>query len=104
MILGFYPNENPKFGRYLEEIVDDLGKSSFRIVEEINEEFQIELQLKNERSHNETIEVHCVAGQHYDFKELESKSPKLHKKAPFSPGFSQNGSQIKIDYRNIFQE
>ena len=70
MILGFYPNENPKFGRFLEEIVDDLGKSSFRIVEEINEEFQIELQLKNERSHNETIEVHCVAGQHYDFKEL----------------------------------
>lgn len=49
---------------------DDSGKSSFRIVEEINEEFQIEFKIRNEGSHNETIEVNCITGQHYEFKEL----------------------------------
>jgi len=46
---NFHPNENSKFGQYLEEIENNSRKNSFRIAEEyeINDEFQIELQLKN---------------------------------------------------------
>ena len=63
LLIGFYPKECPKFGKYFDD-------SSFTIVEDVEEEFQIELELKNPGSHNGTIDVNCIVGESYQFNEL----------------------------------
>ena len=63
LLIGFYPKECPKFGKYFDD-------NSFSIVEDVEEEFQIELELKNQATHEGKIDINCIAGESYQFTEL----------------------------------